>query len=46
VKNRIGDAQLTIEFLGRYKPLEIERNDLVVKYQDVDIIDVIRSLAW
>jgi hypothetical protein len=25
VKNRIGDSQLTIEFLDRYKPLEIER---------------------
>ena len=24
-KNRIGDSQLTIEFLGRYKPREIER---------------------
>jgi hypothetical protein len=28
VKNRIGDAQLTIEFLDRYKPLEIERDGL------------------
>jgi hypothetical protein len=25
VKNRIGDAQFTMEFLDRYKPLEIER---------------------
>ena len=25
MKNRIEDSQLTIEFLGRYKPLEIER---------------------
>ena len=25
VKNQIGDSQLTIEFLDRYKPLEIER---------------------
>ena len=25
MKNRIGDSQLTIEFLDRYKPLEIER---------------------
>jgi predicted nucleic acid-binding protein len=25
VKNRIGDSQLTIEFLDRYKPREIER---------------------
>ena len=25
MKNRIGDAQLTIEFLDHYKPLEIER---------------------
>ena len=25
MKNRIGDAQLTIEFLDRYKALEIER---------------------
>ena len=25
VKNRIGDAQLTMKFLDRYKPLEIER---------------------
>jgi len=28
VKNRIGDAQLTIAFLDRYKPLEIERDGL------------------
>jgi hypothetical protein len=26
-KNRIGDSQLTIEFLGRYKPREIERGE-------------------
>ena len=25
MKNQIGDSQLTIEFLDRYKPLEIER---------------------
>jgi hypothetical protein len=25
VKHRIGDSQLTMEFLDRYKPLEIER---------------------
>ena len=30
VKNRIGDSQLTIEFLDRYKPLEIERSSIVV----------------
>ena len=29
VKNRIGDSQLTIEFLDRYKPLEIERKGYV-----------------
>jgi hypothetical protein len=28
VKNRIGDSQLTIEFLDRYKPREIERPSL------------------
>jgi hypothetical protein len=28
VKNRIGDSQLTIEVLRRYKPLEIERTSL------------------
>ena len=27
VKNQIGDSQLTIEFLDRYKPLEIERRE-------------------
>ena len=30
VKNRIGDSQLTIEFLDRYKPREIERYPLSV----------------
>ena len=28
MKNQIGDSQLTIEFLDRYKPLEIERPPL------------------
>ena len=50
MKNRIGDSQLTFEFLDRYKPREIERYGKgLVQYEAVlgdAICDQIERLKW